>query len=85
MDDRRLERIEQKLDDVTEHLNSIDNTLASQHEVLKEHIRRTLALEKKLVPVEKHVTGVQSIARFLTVLGVILTIVSTILHLYKVI
>jgi len=84
-DDKRLERIELKLDDVADHLGSIDTTLASQHAVLREHIRRTAALEKKLEPVEKHVNMAQGIVKMLTILGIVATLVSTILHLYKVI
>jgi archaellum component FlaC len=55
MDDKRLERIESKLDATNSHLSSIDVTLASQHESLKYHIKRTELLEAELKPIKKHV------------------------------
>lgn len=47
-EEKRLERIEAKIDDISDHMGSIDVTLAMQHESLKNHIRRTEALEKQL-------------------------------------
>jgi archaellum component FlaC len=85
MDDQRLTRIEAKIDDLSEHLGSIDSTLAGQHAVLREHIRRTAALEKKLEPVEKHVTIVHGIFKLIGVMGTVAAIVSTVLKLMKVI
>lgn len=47
MDDQH-ERIEKKLDAVVEDIGEIRITLAEQHIVLKEHIRRTALLEQDL-------------------------------------
>lgn len=71
MDDKRLERIEVKLDDLSDHLASIDITLGQQHVSLKEHIRRTNILEKELVPVKRHVHMVEGALKLLGVLAAI--------------
>lgn len=52
-DDKRLERIESKVDDLDDHLASIDITLKAQHIILDEHVRRTEALEKMVAPMQK--------------------------------
>lgn len=46
MDDRRLDNIEAKVDNIKDSIHSIDITLAEQHISLKEHMRRTSLLEK---------------------------------------
>jgi hypothetical protein len=53
MDEHRLARIEIKLDDLAEHLGSIDVTLAKQHESLKMHMRRSDMLEKQVEVLKK--------------------------------
>lgn len=73
MDDKRLERIEQKLDDSNDHLVSIDITLAAQHVSLKEHVRRTRLLEEAIVPIKKHVNMVEGAVKLLMTIGVILS------------
>lgn len=76
MDDRRLERIEKKLDDSNEHLASIDVTLAAQHASLKEHIARTEQIEKELQPIRRHVYMVQGAGAFLAIAATIIGILA---------
>ncbi len=71
-DDKRLERIEKKLDDTAEHLVSIDVTLAAQHVSLRDHIRRTEILESDIKPVRRHVAMVEGVFKFI---GIIATII----------
>ena len=78
-DDKRLERIEAKLDDTNEHLSSIDVTLAKQHVSLAEHMRRTSLIEEELKPIKKHVDMVQGIIKFLLSVGAL----TGILELFK--
>lgn len=40
-----FDKLESKLDIVVDKIANIDKTLTSQHEILGEHIRRTVALE----------------------------------------
>lgn len=66
-DDKRLERMEKKLDDVADHLSSIDITLTAQHISLKDHMRRTALLEKEIAPIKKHVYMAQGAAGLLAI------------------
>ncbi len=61
MDDQRLSRIETKLDKASDHLSSIDVTLAAQHESLKQHIKRTDELQTIVLPIQKHVILVNGV------------------------
>jgi len=70
-DDKRLERIEQKLDDSNDHLASIDVTLAAQHVSLREHIRRTAALEQEMKPIKKHIDMVSGALKLIGLLAAI--------------
>ena len=69
MDDKRLDRIESKVDKVHDSIASIDSTLASQHISLKEHIRRTEILEAEVRPIKDHVAFMQAILRLVSVLA----------------
>jgi len=74
-DDKRLERIEVKVDKITEHIGSIDVTLAAQHESLKQHIERTNKLEEIVVPIKKHVDMVKGALALITLLATIAAII----------
>ncbi len=63
-EDKRLERIETKIDDQNEHLASIDVTLALQHESLRHHIRRTDDLQKLVLRSDRHVTMAEGVLKF---------------------
>lgn len=82
MDDRRLERIEAKMDDIADHTASIDITLAKQSIILAEHIRRTEILEEKLEPVETHVKLVNAILKLSGVGGLGHAIMHYIIKIY---
>lgn len=73
-EDKRLERIEKKVDDTNEHLSSIDITLAAQHQSLRDHIRRTALLEQELKPIKKHVNMVDGVVKFLAVVATVLAV-----------
>ncbi len=76
MDDRKLDRIESKIDKLTDRIGSIDVTLASQHESLKEHIRRTELLETDVAPIKRHVAMIQGVLKFIMLLSVLVGIVT---------
>lgn len=75
-------RIEQKVDKITEDITDIKVTLASQHITLTEHTRRSLASEKavellarKIEPIERHVSNVEFCLRaigFISIIGSIM-------------
>ena len=74
-DDKRLERIETKLDTVNTHLSSIDVTLQGQHIVLDEHIKRTALLEADIAPIKRHVYMIQGAIALITLLATIAGII----------
>lgn len=82
-DDKRLERIEQKVDDTNDHLASIDATLSAQHVSLKEHIRRTALLEADMRPIKRHVDMMSGALKLLGVIALIVAIVEGLLVLMK--
>lgn len=71
-DDKRLERIEAKVDDISDHLGAIDVTLKAQHISLREHIRRTELLEKNLYPIHKDIYMAKGALAFIALLSLIL-------------
>lgn len=74
-DDKRLERIEAKIDDLADHLGSIDTTLLKQEVSLEHHIKRTDLLEEKMKPVETHMAELKGVINILKVLALLATIV----------
>lgn len=70
-DDKRLERIEGKVDKIMDHVSSIDATIAGQSGDIRHHIKRTDELQAIVVRVDKHVTIVNGLAKILTAGGVL--------------
>ena len=70
-DDKRLERIENKIDHIGEKIVSLDITSAKQQTSLDEHIRRTELLENEVRPLKKHVDMVNGGLKLLGVLIIV--------------
>jgi uncharacterized coiled-coil protein SlyX len=79
--EKRLDRVETKIDIVSDKINSIDSTLREQHLSLKEHMRRSDLLEAQMVPVQKHVAAVNGVLKFI---GLIVPIMALLLTVYKI-
>lgn len=75
----RIVRIEKKVDGIKDDIGSINVTLASQHESLKEHMRRTDILETKLEPLERHVDMVHGIFKFLGLIAAVGAIIEALI------
>lgn len=75
MDDKRLERIESKLDLTNERLGAIDVTLGAQHVSLRDHVMRTNELQKIVIRVDRHVTIVNGIIKAILVSIAILSFI----------
>lgn len=71
MDDKRLDRIENKLDKIADAQSEMNSTLASQHVSLEDHIRRTNILESEIKPLKKRVNMVDGVLRFLGVIAIL--------------
>ena len=77
-DDKRLERIEDKIDDARVHLSSIDKTLAEQHISLKDHMRRTEILETQLEPIKTQLSMAAGAIKVLGIVASLLTLLEAI-------
>lgn len=64
-DEKRLDRIENKVDKVLEQQSESTAIQAAQHVSLKEHMRRTAMLEAELLPIKKHVDMVSAVFKIL--------------------
>jgi archaellum component FlaC len=83
MDDKRIERIEAKIDDIGEHINDTNVILAKQHESLKDHMRRTELLEEAIKPVQKHVSMVDGAMRLIGITAALAAIVEGVRLLFR--
>lgn len=81
--DEKLIRIENKIDNLSDKIASIDVTLAAQHESLKYHIKRTDLLEKELTPIKKHSVMFQGMLKLLVYVGIVAGIIEAIVKLSK--
>lgn len=84
----QLDRIEGKLDQVSDRVGHIDVTLARQATILEEHQRRSLANEesvdlvrRELDPLKKHVAAWAGAGKVLMVSGALAALVTAILKL----
>jgi hypothetical protein len=82
MSDDRLHRMESKIDQVVEKIGNIDMTLAAQHISLKEHMRRSNALERQMEPIKTHVAMVQGAIKFLSLIAIMATIVTAFIMIW---
>lgn len=78
MDDT-LKRLEAKIDKLDDRLDTVDKTLVLQEANLREHMKRSDLLEKKLEPVEKHVNAVNTVFKMIGVFASLGTIAKAIM------
>ena len=76
------DRIDAKLDKISDHIANIDVTLAKQEVSLSDHIRRTALLEEKLEPIEKHVTMVNGVLKFAGIVAAFVAIIEGLLRVF---
>lgn len=74
-DEKRFDKIDMKLDKISDHLSEIDISLVEQNAILKEHQRRSMANEKmvellaaELKPIKKRITMAEGVIKFLGIL-----------------
>lgn len=65
--DNRFDRIETKIDKLSEQQAEMNTILAKQHEQISYHIRRTNLLEDQMKPVVEHVDGIKFLIKILGV------------------
>lgn len=69
----KLDIQHQELD---KRLDNIEKVMIAQEINLKEHMRRTDILEESIKPIQKHVTMVEGVFKFLGLLSLLIGIVS---------
>lgn len=74
MNDKRLERIESKIDTLTDKLAETNVILGKQHVSLDYHIKRTDLLEKIVLPIKTHVARVDGAIKLIAIVSAALTI-----------
>lgn len=70
-DQRRLERIESKIDDLADAQAKMNVILGQQHVSLKDHMRRSDALEQQIQPIKKHVAMVEGALKLLGLISLL--------------
>jgi predicted nucleic acid-binding Zn-ribbon protein len=81
MREERLDRIEAKIDRIDDKLAEIGAHLAAQRVSLKEIAKDVSDNDKRLRPVEKHVSRVEGAIKLLSIAAVALGIIKTVLTL----
>lgn len=79
--EKKLDILEAKLDDTNDHLHKIDITLTAQHISLKEHVKRTNDLQTIVLHVNRHVTMVEGVFKFLGISAALATVVVSVFQL----
>lgn len=67
--DKRLDRLEDKIDSMISHQSRMETLLGKQAVILEEHVRRTNLLEEKIKPLEKHVVVVNALVKAVIVIA----------------
>ena len=79
--EKRIERIEDKVDGLSERLNSIDNTLAAQHVSLNEHMRRTQLLEGAIEPLKIRASMVRGALEVFGAMAAVLAVLAAVVEI----
>ena len=67
MDDKRLDKIEESLSDISD-------TLVRQQVILDQHVKRCDLLEAQVEPIKTHLTELKGAIKFLKFIGILATI-----------
>ena len=89
-----MSNIDDKLEEIKTHLSNIDITLVRNTVSLETHVKRTemaedriTQVEKDIKPLQKHMSEINGVLRFLGLIGIIIGAaagLATILHYLKV-
>lgn len=81
MEEKRLDRVEDKLESITQSIANIDITLAKQAVQLEDHVRRSTNLEERMKPIEDHAIFIRGIMKLGVFLATIASLILTFLQL----
>jgi len=82
-DDKRIERIELKVDGLSDKLSETNIILAKQHESLRLHMKRSDMLEESMKPLQRHVSMVDGALKLVGLLAALTAILEAIHLLLK--
>lgn len=74
MSENPLNRIENKLDKITEDVTDIKVILAKQHVVLVEHESRSTKLEAIVLPIQRKITLFEGALKFIGAISILVAI-----------
>ena len=77
----RFDKLDNKLESLDKRLDNVDITLARQNITLEEHVRRCNLLESEVKPMKALVLQIVGVGKFIGLIGVVASIVMTILKL----
>lgn len=80
--DNQLDRIENKVDKINDHLAKVDVTLVSQHLTLLDHTSRSTKLEEIVLPMQTKINYVEGFLKGLGLLGIIAGIADVAIRLF---
>ncbi len=73
--EKRLDKIEGKVDSIAASVASINTTLSAQHVSLTEHIRRTTIIENQLLPIKSQSDMIKGAIKLIVLAGIIVGII----------
>lgn len=78
MEDRRDNRLNDKIDEIIDKLASINVSIAKMEVDVAHHIKRTDLLEEQVEPMKKHADELAGVIKFLKISGVIVGIIEAV-------
>lgn len=78
MEDRRDNRLINKVDEIMEKLNVMTISIAKMEVDVAHHIKRTDLLEEQIEPMKKHANELSGVVKFLKLLGAIIGVIEVI-------
>lgn len=78
VEDRRDQRIPNKLDEIIDKLNGVNISIARIEVDVAHHIKRTDLLEQQVEPMKKHADELAGVVKFLKLAGVIIALIEAV-------
>jgi len=83
MNEKQWEMLFQKIEKMDSRLDDINVILAKQQASLDEHVRRTLLLENRMDPIEKHVSFVNAAFKLIVGAGTLVGVYAALSKFFR--
>ena len=80
--DKRLERLEDKVDKTLDAVSAIHETMATNTQSLIDHMRRTELLEKAIVPVQRDMNKAKGAIKLVAIVCAVVVAITGVLALF---